>query len=697
MTTGVRAVKISFLLLLFLSIAAVSMAAIEGEEESPAYTVLEKAYWWVQGIISTEQAAGKEAIWVHPGVNVKINDVTIPASDRKPTVTFRVTDNGGQGLDREGKLTPSAITFRFVLAYIPKGAVQYIDYTTRTATAPDGKPVIQASTDSTGVWTSLGDGNYTYKFNTVLPSDYDATTTHTLCVQASRNMTEFGLSTYVDNELKSWIPSTGAAPTLIRDVVPTTSCNQCHDPISAHGGGRLEMGYCILCHTPQTKDAPTGNTADMKVMVHKIHYGPNLPSVKAGKPYYFGSNPTTGANFSYTTYPQDIKNCGTCHKDAKQVNNWLLNPTRDTCGSCHDDLDWTTGANHKGGPATDDSKCATCHQPESGTEFDASIKGAHTVLYKSSKLVYPKVEIIGVSSTAPGSKPVVTFKITDSKGNTIDHTKLVGTGGRIAVTIGGPTTDYRWYMQEAANTAPLVNGLPTYTFTGIIPTTAKGTYAAAVEGRIVTPVNPGPNGSTTTTYQESWPTPVKFFTVTDKTVVARRTVVDLAKCNKCHEKLQLHGSNRNTIESCVMCHNPATTDIAQRTSGVNTPAESVDMKLMIHKIHTGEELAYDYTVYGFGKNPINFNEVLYPGDRRNCAACHVGTSYVVPLPSVVTPTTTPRGFWTPTLPTAAACLGCHDSLEAAAHAYVNTTPVGEACSVCHKESADAGVSKAHSR
>ncbi len=672
----------SFVFLLALTLV-VGAAARSGDLAKKIYSRLERAFY----------LDPEEKVFIRPGLNIQIVSVTIP-SDRKPVVIFTLTDDAGQPLDRTGVFTPGVVNTSFILAYIPQNASQYVDYSVSPQTSPiTGVTAQQAATDRNGVYTDRGNGSYSYTFGTVLPAGYDTAATHTLGIYATRDLTEFGLSFYVANKTFDFLPD-GAPVTKIRQVVVTTACNQCHDPLSAHGEtGRRDVSICILCHTPQTLDPDTGNTVDFKVLIHKLHMGSSLPSVKAGHPYIIIGFQQSVNDYSTVVFPQDIRNCTTCHRDSLQVNNWLLNPTAATCGSCHDDVNFATGANHPGGPQPNDQYCARCHYPQGEQEYDASIMGAHTVPYKSQQLVNPKFQILGITNTAPGQNPTVQFKITDKNGNPLTPSDMGGSSGRLAATIAGPTSDYRYYVQEAANGAAYSNGIASYTFKAPVPSGASGTYTVELEGYVNTTLNPGTVNAVV--YRDAADNVVQNFSVSGA-VVARRKVVDIANCDKCHDKLQLHGNNRNQIEACVLCHNPADTDSDQRPASANPP-QTIDMKIMIHRIHTGENLTRDFTIYGFGGSINTFNDVLFPGDRRDCIKCHVDTTYTVPLPASVTPSITPRDFWSPTLPTAAACLGCHDSIDAAAHAFVNTAPFGEACGVCHSEDDDFAVSKVHAR
>jgi OmcA/MtrC family decaheme c-type cytochrome len=155
-----------------------------------------------------------------------------------------------------------------------------------------------------------------------------------------------------------------------------------------------------------------------------------------------------------------------------------------------------------------------------------------------------------------------------------------------------------------------------------------------------------------------------------------------------------------TTEECVICHNPTNSDVAQRPAAAGPP-ESISFQRLIHRIHTGENLTQDFTVYGNGGSLHNYNEVRYPGDRRNCAKCHAGTSYTLPLQTGIASVTTLRDYFTPQGPATASCLGCHDGQDAAAHAFLNTvtfpgaTIPAEACATCHGTGKDWAVEKVH--
>lgn len=636
-----------------------------------------------------------------PGLQVKILSVTIP-QDRRPVVTFSVADGAGNPLDLYGVTTMGPVDARFLIARIKPNETQYTAYTVRTQTGAVLGTVEQATTDSGGTFTFLSDGKYTYTFRTALPENYEATATHTVAVGASRNLTAFDGKTYYDDDTFTFIPA-GGEPQVVRDVVGTASCNQCHDSLGAHGGRWNDVKTCVLCHTPQTADPDTGNTVDFKVMIHKIHRGAELPSVRAGNPYRIIGFRQTVFDFSTVEFPTDIRNCQKCHSGASQQDHYLNQLSRATCGSCHDDINWETGANHGPGiAARSDSTCTRCHAPTQapGNEFDKlSVAGAHLIEWQSSQwpgLVY---DILNVTNTAPGQKPVVTFSVKDKNGNVVPLAQL----DRLALVIAGPTKDYsQWWSEDPRPSATTDNqGNYTYTFSRALPETAVGTWAVGIEGRRIVKIN---KDGEEINYRDGGTNAVKYFAVTDSAPVVRRAVVDIAKCNACHDRLSLHGTNRiGNIEHCVLCHNPNQTDANRRTPDV-MPAETVDFRVMIHKIHTGEELQNKpYIIYGFAVppavgTPVDFSEVRYPTDRRNCEKCHRTDTWLPDrMAKDLLPTITPRGFMNPTKPMAAVCTSCHDGVDVAAHAQLNTTSFGEACTVCHGEGKEFSVRKAHSR
>jgi OmcA/MtrC family decaheme c-type cytochrome len=630
--------------------------------------------------------------YIRPGLKVKVNSVTIGA-DRKTVVDLSITDDFDQPIDRLGKVTPGAVSISFILAWYDAAARHYTAYTTRTATSPiTGVSAVQAGTDSGGTFADPELGHVKYTFKTVLPDGFDKTKTHTLGLYAARNLTDLLGKNYYANVETDFRPDAAAVTARWEAMHLELSCNRCHDPLSAHGGARRDVRLCVLCHQPQTTDPDTGNTVDFKVMLHKIHRGENLPSVKAGTPYQIIGFNQTVVDFSTVVFPQDIRNCATCHEPtAAEASIWYTRPSRAACASCHDDVNWTTGENHPAGPQADDKACAGCHAPQGEREFDASIRGAHTVPYRSTQLKGLKAEIIAVDQAGPGKKPVVTFKLTNGDGSAVDPKPL---GSSLNLLLGGPTTDYAQQpFRENASGATFNGTVSTYTFTNTIPATATGTWAFSIEARRTVVLDQG--GPHQQNYTEAAKNPIKYVPLTAN-AVPRRMVVDQAKCEKCHDRLALHGGQRLNVEECIVCHNPNGDDSARRPAAAGAP-ESINFKRLIHRIHTGEELAQDFTVYGFGSSVNNFNEVRFPGDRRDCLACHTTTaSYSLPTGGTLD-TVTKRDFYTPQGPGTAACLGCHDNRDAAAHAFINTAPFGEACATCHGTGKDWDVAKEHAR
>ena len=139
-------------------------------------------------------------------------------------------------------------------------------------------------------------------------------------------------------------------------------------------------------------------------------------------------------DYSTVVHPADVRRCEVCHQQdsgATQATAYLTRPTRVSCGSCHDDVNFATGVNHPAGPQVSDNQCATCHIPQGELDFDASIKGAHLVPEDSSSLKGLVLGITKVENGTAGRQPTVTFTVKDKSGELDRARRRVNVIGKV--------------------------------------------------------------------------------------------------------------------------------------------------------------------------------------------------------------------------------------------------------------------------
>jgi hypothetical protein len=637
---------------------------------------------------------------------------------------------------------------------------RYRNYITVPQTSPiTGQTSRLPGYDSGGTLAvaDLAAGVWTYTFRTMLPAGFDPMLTHTIGGQVERSA---GGTTWVANPVFDFVPAGGAVAS-VREVVTTAQCNGCHNPLAEHGGGRREVKLCQLCHTDQGVDPDTGSSIDFLQMIHRIHQGRDLPSIVNGaigtKFEIIGFRQTrftygekvaacaggafngipcvvdadcgsagtcTGSITTGVAFPRDIRRCDSCHAAGATAANWRERPSAAACASCHDDINpgqtptpaGAPGTGHTAG-AQPDVLCRVCHTP-TGAEFGLSVEGGHTVSLRSTTLAGLQAEILAATGT-PGAAIEVQFRLSDGLGTPLTS---LGSLSRVAFAASGPSTDFGGASDDPTEPAALIataagsgasgtltgpdgSGVFTYTFPGtaLLPADATGTWRVGIEARRGVTVD----GESV---NEAARNVVRDFSVDGSPVVARSQVVAQEKCAACHGTFSVdfgvHGNLRNEVAYCVICHNARTTDVARRASqiaaGASASTETIHMKVLTHKLHTGEELDQRlYVVYGFGSRPVDLGEVRFPGDRRDCATCHVNGSQLLPLRAGLLPTRLTEivgGVETVVEerpPVTAACITCHDSEAALAHARINTLGTVEACHVCHGEGRLLPISEAH--
>jgi OmcA/MtrC family decaheme c-type cytochrome len=589
--------------------------------------------------------------------------------------------------------------------------------------APVGTTRIQATLESDeddGTLTDLGltgagtPGEYEYVFaadlsaittgnGEVLDVPYESDQTHRIGIETPRGGPSN--SAHVDF-VPDALPALGTGTT--RDIAVSASCNECHVNLALHGDHRVGVAYCVTCHNPGSADPHSRNTVDFKVMIHKIHDGENLPSIEAGGQYAIWGFFNSKHDYSHVVYPQDVRNCTKCHDggdaDTPDGDNWKTMPTMEACGSCHDDVNFASGANHDGGAQADNDDCDDCHEPDDIVEHHGIPEQAAAEMFE--------YNIIDISNTDPGEFPVVTFSVTDPTSgdapydmlNDPEFTAPAG-ASRLAILIGWVTKDYNNTGSGSTPAQPIsIDALTdavdnmdgTFTVTSEVPIPEDITGSSGVVGIEGHPAVESDPGSGEFDLRVPVQSVVESFAITDPSPEDRRTVVDVDNCNQCHGYLSLHGANRNNeIQICVICHNANATDINRRPADPTTTAdgkveEAIDFKHMIHAIHAAQFREEGIVVFGFGNVEHDFSHVVLPNpsgpgtenlNLRNCEGCHVngnGSTFELPLDPNVQTTTISTGDDpadpnddTDITPIASVCSSCHDSTVAKTHMAEN--------------------------
>ncbi|MEJ2139149.1 MAG: OmcA/MtrC family decaheme c-type cytochrome [Gammaproteobacteria bacterium] len=679
-------------------------------------------------------------------INVDIDSIEVGDGGTDVTVSFRLANDDGLGL----KGMP-ADDIRFVISQLSPGqnggSSEWQAYTTR-ASVDD----FQATTErgSEGAFTDNGDGTYTYTFANALPDypngpEYDETKTHRVGIEIRLEGSD-GEDIPANNAPTDFLP-TGGSPTFTRLIVDTDTCNACHDRFEFHGGARNNIEYCVLCHNPSSIDGESGNTVDMKILIHNIH--------SARPDYTIIGRRGTEYNWADVHFPQDLRNCQTCHDESDdntpQASNWRLVPNRAACGTCHYDDGIADSGNdfaiengiHPGGfTFNDDTQCVDCHGPNGSVTNPegrlVQVPVAHEIREQTAGKAF-EYNILDVNGTAPGEFPTVTFSVTNPLDNDAAYDisadepfiQCAGGASRLAVDIGWSTTEYANIGSGALPGLPITlnvleacGGSATNTGGNIfeatsatrIPLDATGSLAVVLEG------HPAVDVYNTASYERiAVKTAISYAPITDGSAQARRDVVKVDKCLDCHQELTIHGNNRtDEPQACVVCHNPSMTDINRRT---NAPGEdcaagsddqTIDFKRMIHQIHVSGELETTVNICGFGSR-LNVLEAEYPGQLNNCEGCHLPGTYYPVDPAEVFGTTVdvndPAILTDDVVlsPTVAVCSACHTDTLATEHMdreggdfAATKAPDGslvssknEGCVLCHGPGRTADVKVVH--
>jgi len=326
------------------------------------------------------------------GLAVNITKATGGMAGSAPTVSFTILDKNGNGIP----LSTPGLSISFTMA----GPTTDYGYTSFGSDVTTPGYV----TESASKATCDSSGNCSYTFTHTVPAK--ATGTYAIGVESRRTDVVLAGTTkqqsieYGAPNKVVYFSVDGSTVVPRRGVVALANCNQCHVALSIHGTLRNNTEYCVLCHNPSNTDASVRAVAtnatdkaapaqgiNFNLLVHRIHYGINLPSNRSYVVVGFGGSHN---DFSGTLFPAlsptgaatDTRNCSLCHVNGSEQNLPIglnlvadpqgpINPNQpvsSACTGCHVDL---PSASHMlSNTTTLGEACTVCHSPGAAYAVD---------------------------------------------------------------------------------------------------------------------------------------------------------------------------------------------------------------------------------------------------------------------------------------------------------------------------------------
>jgi OmcA/MtrC family decaheme c-type cytochrome len=312
-----------------------------------------------------------------------------------------------------------------------------------------------------------------------------------------------------------------------------------------------------------------------------------------------------------------------------------------------------------------------------------------------------------ITNVSIASSPVVDFLLADQNGNAVTGLEAGSISFKLAKLVPGTDGNasawqsYINVVEDAGvgpGTEPKLQAATENASAGTLVDNNDGTYIYTFLIDVTNVTDPAPIAYLDTlTHRVSFEirglapvrNPVYDFRPSDKatTGLFTREIASIDNCNACHENLAFHGGARFEMQDCVTCHNPGSADA---NSG-----NTVDMTVMTHKLHHGENLPSviaggQYCIYGFNDSQHCYDDVAYPQAIQNCNGCHDDLDAETPQAS----------NWYEQ-PTAEACGSCHDDVNFASGANHGSDIVADntMCVTCHATNPNSAIEvrQAHRR